>query len=125
MMIAAEPLSPSGPLSEPRVTATTAVASAAIADANNNDHPCDGHNVNDCTRHAPSNAVAASTATTADAAAAATAAAIAAAAADNEDDDNDNVRIHPPPQPTASYWRRHGRGGRNHIKASCHVVCHY
>jgi hypothetical protein len=85
MTIAAEPSSPSGPPSETRVTATAAVASAAVAVANDNDHPRDGHDIDDHTRHAPSNAAAASAATTADA---------AAAAADNEDDDNDDVRIH-------------------------------
>jgi hypothetical protein len=86
MSITAEPSSPSGPPSETRVTATAAVASATVAAANDNDHPCDGHDVDNRTRHAPSNAVTASAATTANAA--------AAAAADNEDDDNDDVRIH-------------------------------
>jgi hypothetical protein len=94
VMIAAEPLLPSGPPLETRVTATAAVASTAIAVANDNDHPCNGHDVDDYTRHAPSNAVAASAITTADAA--------AAAAVNNEDDDNDNVQIHPTPQPTAA-----------------------
>jgi hypothetical protein len=123
MTIAAEPSLPSGPLSETRVTATAAVASAAISVANNNNHPCNGHDVNDRTRHAPSNAVAASAATTADAAPAAAAA--TAAATDNEDDDNNNVQIHPPPPANSSCWWRHGRGSRNHIEASCRVVCHF
>jgi hypothetical protein len=92
MTIAAEPSSPSGPPSETRVTATTAVASIPIAITNNNDHPHDGHNVNNSTRRAPSNIAATSAATTANAAAAAAAA--TDAAADNEDDDNDDVLIH-------------------------------
>jgi hypothetical protein len=63
MVIAAEPLSPSGPplaadwaaisipaALETSVTASAVVASAAIAIAVTNDdnHPCDGHGVNDC-----------------------------------------------------------------------------
>jgi hypothetical protein len=60
MTIAAERSLPFGPPSETRVTATAAVASAAVAIANDNDHPRNGHDINDCTRHAPSNAVAAS-----------------------------------------------------------------
>ncbi len=63
MAITAKPLPPSSPplaadwaaisvaaALETRVDAATVVASAAIAVAvtNNNDHPCDGHDVNDC-----------------------------------------------------------------------------
>ncbi len=60
MAIAAKPSSPSGPPSaadwaaisvvaalEKRVDAAAVVASAAIAITNNNDHPCNGHDVND------------------------------------------------------------------------------
>jgi hypothetical protein len=139
MAIAAEPSSPSGLPSavdwaavsvaaalETSITTAAIVASAAVAIAitKHDDHPSNGHNVNNCqhdgykgvildnshpsllflsnnnkgnafpTRHALSNA---------DAVATTTAAAIAAAAAaDNEGNDNDNVRIHPPPQPTAA-----------------------
>jgi hypothetical protein len=92
MTIATELSSLSGPLSETRVTATAAIASAAVTVANDNNHPRDGHNVDNRTRHAPLNATVASVATTTDATAAA--AATAAAIADNEDDDNNDVQIH-------------------------------
>jgi hypothetical protein len=63
MAIAAEPSSPSGPpsaadwaaisiaaASETSITASAVVASTtvAIAVANDDDHPCNGHDVNDC-----------------------------------------------------------------------------
>ncbi len=49
MMITAEPTLPSIPPSETRVTATATVASATVAVANDNDHPRDGHNVDNHT----------------------------------------------------------------------------
>jgi hypothetical protein len=128
MTIAAEPLSPSGPPLETRVTATAAVASAAIAVANNNNHPRDGHDVDDRTRHAPSNAVAASATTTADAASAAAAA--AAAATDNEDDDNNDVRIHlievqRRQTPTNLRPKIHTRNIKSQITAGSHNDCQW
>ena len=106
--------------SETSVTAAAVIASTAVSAANNN-HPRDGHNINNClhnghdnvindrppslsflsnnnkgnafptpTRHAPSNAYAATTTTPT---------AVAATATDKkEEDDNNNVQIHPPPQ---------------------------
>jgi hypothetical protein len=60
MAIAAKPLLPSSPpsatdwtavsvaaASETRVDAAAIVASAAIAVTNNDDHPCNGHNIDD------------------------------------------------------------------------------
>ena len=61
MAITAKPLSPSGPplaadwaavsiaaASETRVDTAAVVASAAVSVTKENDHPCDGHNVDDC-----------------------------------------------------------------------------
>jgi hypothetical protein len=94
MTIATEPLLLSSLPSETRVTATAVIASPAVAVANNNDHPRDGHNVNNHTRHVPLNAANVSAATTANVAVTTAAAVAADAAADNEDDDNNDVRIH-------------------------------
>jgi hypothetical protein len=61
MAIAAKPSSPSGPPSaadwaaisvaavlETRVNAPAVIASAAVAVTNDDDHPCNGHDVDDC-----------------------------------------------------------------------------
>jgi hypothetical protein len=163
MAITTEPSSPSGPPSaadwavisiaaalETSVTTTAVVAFATVAVTltNDDDHPRNGHNIDNClhdgykdmiidnsppsllflsnndegnafpTRHAPSNTDTIATTTNATA----VAAAVAATTTDNEDNDNNDVRIHPlPSQQQLSVATRSRRQEPRQSKLPCHL----